>query len=92
MVGLLDCKRTLTAHVELLIHQYPQVLLLRAGLKPLSTQPALVLGIASSPTIYLCGCLEQKLGFVVSSNLEISKMVINSRLIDCIFFLFVTQL
>jgi len=46
MVGLLGCKRTLVAHVELLIHQYPQVLLRRAALEPLSAQPLLVFGIA----------------------------------------------
>jgi len=27
MVGLLGCKRTLVVHVQLFIHQYPQVLL-----------------------------------------------------------------
>jgi len=46
MVGLLGCERTFQAHVELLIHQYPQVLLLRAALEPLSAQPVLVFGIA----------------------------------------------
>jgi len=35
-VGFLGGKRTLPAHVELLIHQYPQGLLLRAALEPLS--------------------------------------------------------
>jgi len=42
MVCFLGCERTLPAHVELLIHQYPQVLLLSAALKPLSVQPVLV--------------------------------------------------
>jgi len=45
-VGFLGCKCTLLAHVELLIHQYPQVFLLRAALEPLSAQPVLVFGIA----------------------------------------------
>jgi len=36
----------LLAHVELLIHRYPQVLLLRAALEPLSAQPLLMFGIA----------------------------------------------
>jgi len=40
--GFLGCKHTLVACAELLIHQYPQVLLLRAALEPLSTQPGLV--------------------------------------------------
>jgi len=35
--GFLGCKRTLPVHVELRIHQYPQVLPLRAALEPLST-------------------------------------------------------
>ncbi|NXI45017.1 TENS3 protein, partial [Galbula dea] len=45
-VGLLGCKHTLAAHVELLIHQHPQVSFRRAALKPVLTQPVLVLGIA----------------------------------------------
>ena len=44
-VGFLGCKRTLAADVELLIHQYHQVLLLRAALEPLSAQPVFVFGI-----------------------------------------------
>ena len=47
-VGFLGCEHTLPAHVELLIHQYPQVPLLRAALEPLSAQPLLVFGIAES--------------------------------------------
>ncbi|KAK4824541.1 hypothetical protein QYF61_016145 [Mycteria americana] len=46
MVGFLGCKRTLPGHVELLINQHPQVLLLRAALNPSSAQPVFVLGIA----------------------------------------------
>ncbi|KAK4808270.1 hypothetical protein QYF61_020751 [Mycteria americana] len=45
-VGFLGCKRTLLAHVQLFIHQYPQVLLLRAALNPFIPQPALILGVA----------------------------------------------
>ncbi|GAB0208383.1 cAMP-dependent protein kinase inhibitor alpha [Grus japonensis] len=45
MVGFLGCKHILPAHVELLINQYPQVLLLKATLNPLSAQPVVVLGI-----------------------------------------------
>jgi len=37
---------TLMGHVELLVSQHPQVLLLRAALDPLSAQPVVVLGIA----------------------------------------------
>lgn len=43
-VGFLGC--TLLGHVELLINQYPQILLLRAVLNPLSTQSVLELEIA----------------------------------------------
>ncbi|KAK4828585.1 hypothetical protein QYF61_027675 [Mycteria americana] len=46
MVGLLGCKRTLSAHVRLLIHQYPQVLLHRAALNPFIPQPVLIPGVA----------------------------------------------
>ncbi|KAK4818029.1 hypothetical protein QYF61_004153 [Mycteria americana] len=45
-VGFLGCKRTLLGHVELLISQHPQVLLLRAALNPFSSQLVFVLGIA----------------------------------------------
>ncbi|GAB0196099.1 cAMP-dependent protein kinase inhibitor alpha [Grus japonensis] len=45
-VAFLGCKRTLPAHVELLINQYPQVPLLKAALNPFSAQPVVVLGIA----------------------------------------------
>ncbi|KAK4821962.1 hypothetical protein QYF61_004966 [Mycteria americana] len=45
-VGFLGCRRTLPGHVELLINQHPQVLLLRAALNPFSAQPVFVLGIA----------------------------------------------
>ena len=34
MVGLLGCMRTLPDHIQLFIHQYPQVLLRRAALNP----------------------------------------------------------
>ncbi|KAK4818706.1 hypothetical protein QYF61_017927 [Mycteria americana] len=41
MVGLLGCERTLLAHVQLFIHQYPQVLLRRAALDHIIPQPVL---------------------------------------------------
>jgi len=44
--GFLGCQRALPAHVELLSHQHPQELLLRAALEPPSAQPVLVLAIA----------------------------------------------
>ncbi|KAK4829013.1 hypothetical protein QYF61_001769 [Mycteria americana] len=46
MVGLLGCECTLSAHVQLFIHQYPQVLLCRAALNPFISQPLLIPGIA----------------------------------------------
>ncbi|KAK4811014.1 hypothetical protein QYF61_015718 [Mycteria americana] len=45
-VGILGCEHTLSAHVQLFVHQYPQVLLHRAALNPFSTQPVFVLEIA----------------------------------------------
>ncbi|KAK4818782.1 hypothetical protein QYF61_019128, partial [Mycteria americana] len=44
-VGFVGCKCTLPGHVELLINQHAQVLLLRAALNPFSTQPVFVLWI-----------------------------------------------
>jgi len=34
------------AHVKLLIHQYPYVLLIRAALNPFILQPVLIAGVA----------------------------------------------
>jgi len=44
-VGLLGCQCGLLGHVQLFIHQYSQVLLLRAALHPFSTQPVFVVEI-----------------------------------------------
>ncbi|KAK4832392.1 hypothetical protein QYF61_022247 [Mycteria americana] len=46
MICLPGCERTLSAHVQLFIHQYPQVFLHRAALNPFIPQPVFVLGIA----------------------------------------------
>ncbi|KAK4818005.1 hypothetical protein QYF61_004118 [Mycteria americana] len=40
-VGLLGCQCTLLAHVQLFVHQYPQVLFRRAALNPIIPQPVL---------------------------------------------------
>ncbi|KAK4822221.1 hypothetical protein QYF61_011862, partial [Mycteria americana] len=45
MVGFLGCEHTLQAHVQLFIHQYPQVLLRRAALNPFIPQPVLIPGV-----------------------------------------------
>ena len=45
-VHLLSCKCTLLAHVELFVHQNPQVLLCRAALNVFSTQSVHISGIA----------------------------------------------
>ncbi|KAK4827407.1 hypothetical protein QYF61_017837 [Mycteria americana] len=45
-VGFLGCKCTLPGHVDLLINQHPQVLLLRVALNPFSAWPVFVFGIA----------------------------------------------
>ncbi|KAK4816777.1 hypothetical protein QYF61_022889 [Mycteria americana] len=46
MVGFLGCESTPSAHVQLFIHQYPQVLLCRAALSLFIPQPLLILGVA----------------------------------------------
>ncbi|KAK4827094.1 hypothetical protein QYF61_014196 [Mycteria americana] len=43
-VGFLGCECTLLGHIQLFIHQYPQVLLHRAALNPFIPQPVLILG------------------------------------------------
>ena len=46
--GLLGCECMLLAHVQLFIHQYPQVLLIRAAFNPCIPQPVLIVRV--SPT------------------------------------------
>jgi len=46
MVGLLGCEHTLVAHVQLFIHQYPQVLLSKAALNTFISQPVLIAEVA----------------------------------------------
>ncbi|KAK4812272.1 LOW QUALITY PROTEIN: hypothetical protein QYF61_012947, partial [Mycteria americana] len=45
-VGLLGCERTLSAHVQLFVHQYPEVLFCRAALDHIIRQPVLIPGLA----------------------------------------------
>ncbi|KAK4818966.1 LOW QUALITY PROTEIN: hypothetical protein QYF61_022633 [Mycteria americana] len=52
-VGFLGCERTLSAHVQLFIHQYPQVLFRRATLDPFIPQPVLLLGVAPTQDLAL---------------------------------------
>ncbi|KAK4821202.1 hypothetical protein QYF61_015770 [Mycteria americana] len=51
-VGLLGCERTLLAHVQLFIHQYPQGLFRRAALNHIIPQPVLKLRIALTQFSY----------------------------------------
>jgi len=46
MVGVLGCKRTLVAHVQLFICKYLQVLLSRSARNPFTPQPVLIAGVA----------------------------------------------
>jgi len=48
-VGFLGCECTLSAHVQLFIHQYPQVLLRRAAVNPFTPQLVLILGFVPTP-------------------------------------------
>ena len=57
MVGFLGCKCPLLDLVESFINGHSQILLLRAALKPFSTQPVLVLGIALTQVQYLAPAL-----------------------------------
>ena len=48
MVGLLGCEGMLLTHVQLAIHQYPQVFFDRATLNPFIPQLVLVVRVAST--------------------------------------------
>ncbi|KAK4815928.1 hypothetical protein QYF61_010185, partial [Mycteria americana] len=49
VVGFLGSECTLSAHVQLFIHQYPQLLLCRTALNPFVPQPVLIPGVV--PTL-----------------------------------------
>ncbi|KAK4819021.1 hypothetical protein QYF61_024137 [Mycteria americana] len=55
MVGLLGCEHTLLAHVQLFIHQYPQVLFCRAALNPFIPHPVqdLALGLVEPHEVHM---------------------------------------
>ena len=46
MIGFLGCEGTVLAHVQLPIHQYPQVVFCKAALNPFIPQLALVMEVA----------------------------------------------
>jgi len=48
MIGPVGCKHMLMAHIEFLRNGHTQILLHRAALKPFSSQPISVFGIAST--------------------------------------------
>jgi len=68
---------TLPAHLELLTHQYPQVLLLRAALELLSTQPVLVFGIALTHVQDLALSLVELHAVHAGSHLQSVKVPLN---------------
>lgn len=58
-IGLLGCQHILLAQMESCINRHPQILLLRTVLRPFSTQPVPMLGIASTQVQDLaCGLVE----------------------------------
>jgi len=69
MVGLLGCECTLLDHVQLLIHQYPQVLLVRAAHNPFIPQSVLIPGIA------LTQVQDLALGLVEPHEVHISSLL-----------------
>ena len=48
MVGFLGCEDTLLAHVQLAIHQYPQIRFSRAVLNPFIPQFMSIMGVATT--------------------------------------------
>jgi len=69
MIGFLGCEGTLLAHVQLLIHQYPQVLLSRAALNPFITQFVLVVRVTSTQVQDLT------FGFVESHEVHLGPLL-----------------
>ena len=50
-VGFLGCEDTILAHIQLPIHQYPQVSFSRAALDPFIPQLVLAIGVASTQVL-----------------------------------------
>ena len=84
MVGFLGCKRMLPSHVELLIHQHPQVVLLRAAFNSFSSQPVFVLGIALTQVqVFELGLVEPyevHMGPPLKPRTELSGIFCNTAL------------
>jgi len=73
MVGFLSCKGTVLVHVQLAIHQYPQVLFDRAVLHPYILQLVLVVEVAMTQVQDLV------LGFVEPREVHLGP--VNSQLV-----------
>jgi len=79
-LGLLGCKRTLPAHVQFSIHQYPQVLLLRAALNPFVSQSILILKTALTQVQDLAHGLVEPYEFHTGPLLELVRVPLDSIL------------
>jgi len=80
MVSLLGCERTLSAHEQLFIPQYPQVLLGWAAPSPLIPQPALVAEVAPTPVQDLALGLVESHGVHMSPLLELVQVPLDGIL------------
>ena len=69
MVGFLGYEGTFLAHVQIAIHQYPQVLFSRAVLNPYIPQLVLIVGVAMTPVQDLA------LGFVELHEVHLSSLL-----------------
>ncbi|KAJ7419258.1 microtubule associated tumor suppressor candidate 2 [Pitangus sulphuratus] len=94
MIGFLGLKHSLLAHVQPLIHQYPQVFLLRAALNPFIPQPVLIPGAAPIQVQHLALGLIEPHDFLMDPLLKPVKVPLDGipslRCINCITQLGVT--
>ena len=79
-VGFVGCELALTAHVQLFIHQYPQVLLGRAALKPFLPQTVLILGVVPTQMQDLALGLVEPHGVHTGSPLQLVQVPLDGIL------------
>ena len=85
-VGLLGCECTLPSHVQLLIHQCPQVRLSRAALNRFNPQPLLIPGVAPTQLQDLALGLVEPHGVHTGSLLELVQVPLDSILsLRCVY-------
>ena len=84
MVGFLDCKHLSLAHVQLAIHEYPQVLFSRAVHFPYIPQLVLLVGAATAQVIDLARSFAEPCDVLLYPVLKVGYISLDSLSLMCI--------